>query len=262
MTQPSGKPLLLRNGRVLNPSAGEYTEGDLLAVSGRIAEAGPGLVVPPGADVRDLRGAYVLPGLIDAHVQDPVAGDWPFGAATSRWLRTRLRSRCRSVGRWLARLICAAMMSGWQGEMMPSASSRSRQVRIVRSDRPSSGGLVAAWIAAWIALQRTSIRWDLYPFILLNLCLSCLAAVQGIILQISANRGDKVNAVIAVHTENNTDKLAGLAQHTKNNTDKLAVQSDQLLDLQQQQMELLKSLNVIQAAIDGIQTRLTGDPRG
>jgi hypothetical protein len=43
-------------------------------------------------------------------------------------------------------------------------------------------GLVTVWIAAWIALQRTSISWDLYPFILLNLCLSCLAAVQGIIL--------------------------------------------------------------------------------
>lgn len=122
-------------------------------------------------------------------------------------------------------------------------------------------GLVAAWIAAWIALQRTSIHWDLYPFILLNLCLSCLAAVQGIILQISANRGDKINAAIAVHTENNTDKLADIAQHTKDNTDKLAVQSDQLLDLQQQQMELLKSLNVIQAAIDAIQARLTGGPR-
>jgi uncharacterized membrane protein len=62
-------------------------------------------------------------------------------------------------------------------------------------------GLVAVWIAAWIALQRSSIHWDLYPFILLNLCLSCLAAVQGIILQISANRGDKVNAVISLHTE-------------------------------------------------------------
>src|SRR5215469_18171704 len=28
-------------------------------------------------------------------------------------------------------------------------------------------GLVTLWIATWIALQRTSISWDLYPFILL-----------------------------------------------------------------------------------------------
>ena len=76
-------------------------------------------------------------------------------------------------------------------------------------------GLVAAWIAAWIALQRTSVRWDLYPFILLNLCLSCLAAVQGIILQISANRSDKVSAVISLHTEDNTDKLTAIARHVE-----------------------------------------------
>ena len=117
-------------------------------------------------------------------------------------------------------------------------------------------GLVALWIAVWIALQRTSISWDLYPFILLNLCLSCLAAVQGIILQISANRGDKVNAVIALHTEDNTDRLAVLAQHNVDNTNKLATQYDQLLDLQKQQLDMLRSLNGIQVAIESIQARL------
>jgi len=120
-------------------------------------------------------------------------------------------------------------------------------------------GLVTVWIAVWIALQRTSIGWDLYPFILLNLCLSCLAAIQGIILQISANRGDKVNAVIAVHTEHNTDKLAVIALHNQENTTKLAAQ---LLDLQKQQMEMLKSLNGVQVAIEGIQARLADRPEG
>jgi len=123
-------------------------------------------------------------------------------------------------------------------------------------------GLVTVWIAVWIGLQRTSISWDLYPFILLNLCLSCLAAVQGIILQISANRGDKVNAVIALHTEDNTDKLAVIAQHNAANTNKLAAQSDQILDLQRQQIEMLKSLNGIEAAIDGIHARLADGPEG
>jgi len=123
-------------------------------------------------------------------------------------------------------------------------------------------GLVTVWIAVWIGLQRTSISWDLYPFILLNLCLSCLAAVQGIILQISANRGDKVNAVIALHTEDNTDKLAVIAQHNEENTNKLAAQSDQILDLQRQQIEMLKSLNGIEAAIDGIHARLADGPEG
>lgn len=71
---------------------------------------------------------------------------------------------------------------------------------------------VAGTIAVWVLAQRTGARWDPYPYILLNLCLSCLAAVQGIILQISANRGDRISAQVALHTEANTDKLVQLQQ--------------------------------------------------
>lgn len=61
-------------------------------------------------------------------------------------------------------------------------------------------GIVGAWIAFWIVLQNFhSTRFDSFPYILLNLCLSCLAAVQGIILQISANRGDRINSELAAH---------------------------------------------------------------
>jgi imidazolonepropionase-like amidohydrolase len=70
--------LLLRNGRFLDVESGTYSEGDMLAADGRIAETGNGLAVPNLAgsnlagsndtEVRDLRGAFVLPGLIDAHV--------------------------------------------------------------------------------------------------------------------------------------------------------------------------------------------------
>ena len=68
MTDGAGRPLLLRNGRLLDPVAGTYAEGDLLAVDGRIAETGTGVTAPAEAEVRDLRGGFVLPGLIDAHV--------------------------------------------------------------------------------------------------------------------------------------------------------------------------------------------------
>jgi len=44
------------------------------------------------------------------------------------------------------------------------------------------------------------------------------------------------------------------------NTNKLATQYDQLLDLQKQQLEMLKSLNGIQVAIEGIQARLADSP--
>jgi imidazolonepropionase-like amidohydrolase len=62
------RALLLRNCRLLDVAAGSYAEGDLLAVDARIAETGAGLTAPPDAEVRDLSGAFVLPGLIDAHV--------------------------------------------------------------------------------------------------------------------------------------------------------------------------------------------------
>lgn len=44
----------------------------------------------------------------------------------------------------------------------------------------------------------------------LNLILSCMAAVQGVILQIASNRGDRVNAEVALHTQENTTKLLAI----------------------------------------------------
>lgn len=42
--------------------------------------------------------------------------------------------------------------------------------------------------------------FDQYPFILLNLVLSCLAALQGAILLIAAKRADAISAELAQHT--------------------------------------------------------------
>lgn len=97
-------------------------------------------------------------------------------------------------------------------------------------------GGVAVWIAVWVLLQKTAVHWDLYPFILLNLCLSCLAAVQGIILQISANRGDRISGAVALHTQANTDKLAE--------------QSGLILNLQQEQMTLLAGIEHANAELN------------
>jgi imidazolonepropionase-like amidohydrolase len=66
MTEPAGS-LLLRNARLLDPAVGSYVEGDLRCADGRIVETGPGLRAP-GVRTEDVRGAVVLPGLIDAHV--------------------------------------------------------------------------------------------------------------------------------------------------------------------------------------------------
>jgi uncharacterized membrane protein len=57
------------------------------------------------------------------------------------------------------------------------------------------------FLAGWMAGNR-NIGFDPYPFILLNLILSCLAAMQGAILLIAARRSDQISAELATHDYN------------------------------------------------------------
>ena len=55
-----------------------------------------------------------------------------------------------------------------------------------------------AFLAGWMIGNR-NVGFDPYPFILLNLILSCLAALQGAILLIAAKRQDQVASELAMH---------------------------------------------------------------
>jgi uncharacterized membrane protein len=57
------------------------------------------------------------------------------------------------------------------------------------------------FLAVWALLNTISgvKHWDKYPFILLNLFLSMLAALQGAILLIAAKRADAISAAMAQH---------------------------------------------------------------
>jgi uncharacterized membrane protein len=57
-------------------------------------------------------------------------------------------------------------------------------------------------IVLWVILNVLVLprAFDAYPFILLNLGLSWLAAQQGGALQIAANRGDRISSEVAQHT--------------------------------------------------------------
>ena len=54
------------------------------------------------------------------------------------------------------------------------------------------------FLAGWMIGNRGR-GFDPYPFILLNLVLSCLAALQGAILLIAGRRADHILSELAVH---------------------------------------------------------------
>ena len=56
-----------------------------------------------------------------------------------------------------------------------------------------------AFLAVWMYFNSDG-AFDPFPFILLNLILSCIAALQGAILLIAAKREDQINSELAMHT--------------------------------------------------------------
>lgn len=78
-----------------------------------------------------------------------------------------------------------------------------RAADVLRNGMGSWGFVFAflGFMAVWMALNTVAAlaHWDVYPFVLLNLCLSCLAGLQGAILLIAAKRADQVSAELANH---------------------------------------------------------------
>lgn len=93
-------------------------------------------------------------------------------------------------------------------------------------------GIVGVVIATWMGVQSAGTpQWDPYPYILLNLILSCVAAVQGIILQISANRGDRISGELALHTYENGKTILEINQAQSALLDEIHALQKQLADL-------------------------------
>lgn len=114
--------------------------------------------------------------------------------------------------------------------------------------------LFAAVLVSWVVLNsvllaRRGAAFDPYPYILLNLFLSMLAAIQAPVIMMSQNRQAQKDRLNAAHDYevNLKAELEILGLHTK--LDELRDQQwTELLSLQREQIELL--------------TRLVGDGQG
>ncbi len=91
-----------------------------------------------------------------------------------------------------------------------------------------------AFLGVWMAFNSRDGAFDPFPFILLNLVLSCVAALQGAILLIAAKRADQISSMLAQHDyETNLTalkKIEALEQH--------------VLKVSEQNQQILKRLEV------------------
>ncbi|GAB2868781.1 hypothetical protein GCM10027176_82990 [Actinoallomurus bryophytorum] len=99
------------------------------------------------------------------------------------------------------------------------------------------GALV--FLGIWMA-GNSNRGFDKYPFILLNLLLSCLAAMQGAILLIAAKRSDQVASELAQHDYDQDRRSEHMLERLST---EFALLREQNADLQRQMTAVMAALN-------------------
>src|SRR5947207_13508979 len=64
---PQERSVAIKGATILTMTQGTTEDGTVVVAKGKIAAVGKDLQAPPGAEVIDARGEYILPGLVDPH---------------------------------------------------------------------------------------------------------------------------------------------------------------------------------------------------
>ncbi|MGE5189212.1 MAG: DUF1003 domain-containing protein [Gemmatimonadota bacterium] len=103
-----------------------------------------------------------------------------------------------------------------------------------------------AALAAWIAVNSAALLarpFDPYPYILLNLVLSCIAAIQAPVIMMSQNRQEQKDRLRAEHDYRVNLKAEFEIRSLHEKIDHMLVrQWQRLMEIQQLQMDLLSEL--------------------
>lgn len=106
--------------------------------------------------------------------------------------------------------------------------------------------LFAVFILAWITMNSIVLLWrpfDPYPYILLNLLLSCLAAIQAPIIMMSQNRQEAKDRLRSQHDYQVNLKAELEIRHLHEKIDHLlSRQWERLVQIQEIQLDLLSEL--------------------
>ncbi len=102
------------------------------------------------------------------------------------------------------------------------------------------------FLAIWIAINSAVLLWrplDPYPFIFLNLILSCLAAIQAPVIMMSQNRQEEKDRIRSQHDYQVNLKAELEIRHLHEKMDHLlSHQWERLVQIQELQLELLADL--------------------
>jgi uncharacterized membrane protein len=105
----------------------------------------------------------------------------------------------------------------------------------------SFGVFLMIWMAFNIAVSSTREAFDPYPFILLNLVLSCLAAVQAPIIMMSQKRQEVKDRMRSLNDYQVNLKAELEIRHLHEKLDHLITkQWQRLAEIQQIQMEMMQ----------------------
>lgn len=112
--------------------------------------------------------------------------------------------------------------------------------------------LFAAFLLGWILLNtKQGPDWDPYPFILLNLLLSCLAAIQAPVIMMSQNRQAAKDRQAAQrdYEVNLKSEMELISLHAKLDEAR-EIQWKSLLEMQQTQMSILDRLETRMSSLE------------